>query len=143
MKVTVKTLARGMLTLALGAVVACAPDKPAMPTYTKDVGPISRRTATGATARKVRVARFKGSRTPPRGTRCLSLAIWTFMRATLRFAVRMVEALLPPAWARTAAGGSSAYIQVDDQNRMPPAPASKLDDWEIDVVVRWAMNPSP
>ncbi len=40
MKVTVKTLARGLLTLALGAVVACAPDKPAMPTYTKDVGPI-------------------------------------------------------------------------------------------------------
>ena len=50
MTLTVKTLSLGLLALALGGAVACSPEKPAVPTYAKDVGPSSMHTATVATA---------------------------------------------------------------------------------------------
>ena len=56
MTLTVKTLALGVLTLALGAVAACAPEKPAAPTYAKDVGPISAAHCSRCHSAKGRVA---------------------------------------------------------------------------------------
>ena len=35
------------------------------------------------------------------------------------------------------------YINHANTQPMPPPPATKLNDWEIDVLESWANNPMP
>ena len=44
--------------------------------------------------------------------------------------------------AKTCAGMFHTYITADvDTVRMPKPPSDKLNDWEIDVLEKWAANP--
>jgi len=123
MTLTVKTLALGMLALALGGVAACAPEKPATPTYAKDVGPIL----------------------DAHCNRCHGGPDGGFLgepNPTTQHPTPQLCHLDSVDSAKTC-----APLIVLDINQgkgslpMPPAPATKLNDWEIDVIESWAKNP--
>jgi len=126
MTLTVKTLARGLLTLALGAAVACSPEKPAAPTYAKDVGPIF----------DAHCNRCHGSNGPDGG----------FLGDP---GANPPKPVLCHFDSYDGAKGACAMLMVPYINQgpnsepMPPPPATKLNDWEIDVLESWAKAPMP
>ncbi len=48
-----------------------------------------------------------------------------------------------PATCRRGANYCAALLGSYIRSTMPPAPAPKLNDWELDVVDRWIKNPIP
>ena len=128
MTLTVKTLALGILALALGGVAACAPEKPAAPTYEKDVGPIL----------DAHCARCHNSRGPDGGF--LGEADASTKSPTPQVCRFDSYAGAKPPCAQLM----QPYInQGPGSDPMPPPPATKLNDWEIDVLVRWGNNGAP
>lgn len=123
------------LPFALALVVsalACAPQAPASPTYTKDVQPILAAhcvrchnetffidPAVGKMPAKCHLNRFEttGNCDPDAGAITCSYG----------------------AGDRQCAGTLPLYLTIDDENtRMPKPPSDRLNDWEIDVLTRWS-----
>ena len=147
MTLTVKTLALGMLALALGASVACAPEKPAAPTYAKDVARSSRPTAAVATVRRGPVAACKAThRTGKKPAACK----FDFYDSSDTATCTVAAGAVPPisCWGAHYCVTGSPYAMVISQyirGEMDacPTPASLMNDWEIDVVTAWLKNPLP
>ena len=120
-----KATLASLFALALsGATMGCSPEVPAMPTYTRDVQPIL-----AAHCARCHSADFTPVFDPISGTEKVPTLCHfdTFANAT----------------ANACAALSVTYITAPDDAplRMPKKPSEPLNDWEIDVLTRWAKAP--
>jgi hypothetical protein len=124
---TQATLA-SLLALAVSVLVlACSPEVPANPTYDKDVGPIL-----NAHCVRCHSADFAPVFDPTTGTTDAPLLCHFNSRDG---ALANGCNIMIPAYVGNS--GVGAY----DNTRMPKPPSDRLNDWEIDVLKRWAANP--
>jgi hypothetical protein len=145
MTLTVKTLALGMLALALGGVAACAPEKPAAPTYTKDVGPILDAHCSRCHSAHGPGGAFQGD---PGANPPLPLACHLdFYEGDPAKCTADPDGGAPPASCNGArfcamTFGTVMKLYIRGQSMpMPPPPATLMNDWEADVVEAWLKNP--
>ena len=132
-----KTTLASLFALALVvSALGCSPEVPAMPTYTRDVQPILAAHCVRCHDETLRSEPTLGIRRPllchlnrygnmPAG--CTDAATCSFGAADPLCAPRI-----------------PLLIADDDAlNRMPPAPSDPLNDWEKDVLKRWASATPP
>ena len=140
MKLAVRTLGIATLAAALTAASACSPPTPAKPTYAKDVAPIFE-----AHCNRCHGAVLQGE---PRPTTTNPTPL------TCHFSFLGTD----PANCASVGGAAPASCMGADQpsclllavmyinghgKPMPPAPATKLSDWEIDVITAWSKEGPP
>jgi hypothetical protein len=143
---TMKRLVFGILALAVSGAVACAPEKPAAPTFAKDVRPIFEAHCNRCHSARGPGGAFLGDPVPmgtvhPVPQSC-HLDFYEGDPATCAPA----DGGAPPpscTGAKACAGLLKPYIEHTGGYPMPPPPASKLTDWEIEVIDTWAKNPMP
>ena len=142
MKLTVKTLAIATLAAALTAASACSPPTPARPTYAKDVAPIFE-----AHCNRCHGAVLQGDPHPTTVSPVPQLCHFSFL-GTDPANCASDGGAPPPSCvgADQAACLALAVTYINGQGKpMPPAPSTKLSDWEIDVITAWSkeMPPAP
>ena len=126
--------------LALALVVSaagCSPEVPAAPTYTKDVQPILAAHCVRChdeTFRSDPVARVA----LPMPQICHlnrfeSTGDCTSGTGACSYGAQICAPMIGPLVTASA----------DAVRRMPPAPSDPLNDWEKEVITRWAANPLP
>jgi hypothetical protein len=129
---TKATLA-SLFALALSvSVMACSPEVPANPTYTKDVQPIL----------AAHCVRCHGETLVPDPNLPTEMPLLCHLN-------RFGDDCSNPAACSFGAGSptctalSGSYIIAADSTgkRMPPPPSDPLNDWEIDVLTRWYKAP--
>ena len=118
------------------AALGCSPEVPAVPTYTKDVGPIL-----AAHCARCHNADFTPVLDPIAGMNKVPLLchLHSFEDTgdcstagpACRSGAKTCAALIPTLITEA----------VPDLRRMPKPPSDRLNDWEIDVLLRWAANP--
>jgi hypothetical protein len=121
---TKATLA-SLFALALSAsVMACSPEVPANPTYDKDVAAIL-----NAHCARCHSADFTPVLDPISGTTKVPRLCHfnSLTDATANGCNLMIPLYIGP--------------DLPDTSRMPKPPSDRLNDWEIDVLTRWAANP--
>jgi len=123
----------------VGVVVGCSPDVPANPTYTKDVQPIFDAHCVrchGANDSLVAMP-VAGTTQPPK--------FCYLQRYEDEGACTGVPDCMFGAGSSVCSGMVVLYITmpVDAALRMPPPPSEPLNDWEKDVITRWAHNGAP
>jgi hypothetical protein len=153
MTLTVKTLSLGMLALALGAVVACVPDKPATPTYAKDVGPIFAAHCNRCHSAKGPGGSLQGdpmtATTPAKMPAACKFDFYDSSDTATCTAAAGGAAPPISCWGAHYCVTGSPYAAVvshyirGDVDPMPPPPASLMNDWEVDVMTAWLKNPLP
>ena len=130
------------LPFALALVVAalgCSPEVPAVPTYTKDVQPIL-----AAHCARCHSADFTPVRDPISGTdKVPRLCHLHSFEDTGDCSAAGMASGACRFGAKTCAAMFQSYITeaTPDIMRMPKPPSDRLNDWEIDVLKRWAANP--
>jgi hypothetical protein len=127
--------------LALLALSACTPDVPASPTYTKDVQPI-------LAAHCVRCHGANGTLNgDPKIHTPLAVPMICYLQSYDNNPVGCTtETTCQHGAAYCASGGLiTQYINfpVDSSTRMPPSPSDPLNDWEKEVLTRWANEKPP
>ena len=140
---TLKLAALAPQFAALLALAACAPEVPAAPTYSKDVQPI-------LAAHCVRCHGANDTlNADPTGRFQLKAPLFCYLQ---RYEDEGCETA---STCKRGAGycGSTASTNLivteinmpdGEQLRMPPLPADRLNDWEIEVLTRWSGdNPAP
>jgi len=129
------------LQLALLALAACEPDVPAAPTYSKDVQPIL----------AAHCVRCHGANDTLNGDPTVR---FTLKAPLVCYLQRYADENCPgsdckhgAAWCGGAASGKLIVHEINDtddsQLRMPPLPADRLNDWEIEVLTRWSDSTAP
>jgi hypothetical protein len=148
MTLTVKTLALGMLALALGAVAACAPEKPAAPTYAKDVGPILDAHCSRCHSASGPDGGLQGDPGKAHPASCK----FDFYDSNDTSTCSVADGGgAPPmsCWGAHYCATKPPFSVVlpgyirGEIDPMPPPPASLLNDWELDVVLRWIDSGAP
>lgn len=143
MRLTEKTLALAALALAALATVACAPEKPATPSYARDVAPIFEAHCT-----RCHTSKNGGPLANPATGKTPLVCRLDFYDGDPATCAPADGGAPPPAcwgahFCATSFGGPlKSYINgVTDP--MPPPPSTLLNDWERDIVERWvaACNP--
>ena len=125
--------------LAFVALPACVPSAPDAPTYKTDVQPIF----------MARCVRCHGAGDMLQGDPVATNT--TTPTPTICYLQRFDDggdcsvASTCKHGAHYCATLYGTYISADDSSkqRMPPLPADRLNDWEMDVLNRWAKNPLP
>jgi hypothetical protein len=128
-----KTTLASLFALALGvSVMACSPEVPANPTYTKDVKPIL----------DAHCVRCHGETLTPDPNLPTEMPVICHLN---RFGDDCTNpaACTSGAASPTCTGLSTLYIVAADSTgkRMPPPPSDPLNDWEVDVLTRWFKAP--
>jgi hypothetical protein len=118
-----------ILVLALAA-GACEPEKPAMPSFAVDVGPIL----------ASHCVRCHGAGGTLQGEPGDPLGAPTVCHFNIYDDVGDCNA--DPTTCQTGAKTCSAIFEAYLPS-MPPPPAAKLNAWELDVLRTWAKNPTP
>jgi hypothetical protein len=120
--------ALALVVVALG----CSPEVPARPTYTRDVQPIL-----AAHCVRCHDENLSGALDPLTGV----------VDKPLVCHLNRYEdnGASSGAGSVICAGMSVSYIALPDDaaKRMPPAPSDPLNDWEKDVLTRWATTTPP
>jgi hypothetical protein len=128
-----KATLTSLFALALSvSVMACSPEVPANPTYTKDVQPIL----------AAHCVRCHGETLVPDPNNTAEVPRICHLN-------RFGDDCSNPAACSYGAGSASctaltaSYIIAADSTgkRMPPPPSDPLNDWEIDVLTRWTKAP--
>jgi hypothetical protein len=130
------------LQFALLALAACEPEVPAAPTYSKDVKPI-------LDAHCVRCHGANDTLNPdPTGRFPLKAPLFCYLQ-------RYEDENCPGSDCKRGAGYCASTASTNlivteintpdgEQLRMPPLPADRLNDWEMEVLTRWSGdNPAP
>jgi hypothetical protein len=132
------TLALPFALAMVVAVLGCSPPVPSAPTYTKDVGPLL-----AAHCARCHSADFTPVLDPIAGmTKTPRLCHLDSFDDTGDCSATGMAAGMCRFGAKTCAGMFHTYITADvDTIRMPKPPSDKLNDWEIDVLDKWAANP--
>jgi hypothetical protein len=144
MTLTEKTLALGSLVLAL-AVSACGPEKPAMPSFAKDVAPIFNAHCTRCHSANGPDGGFSANPVTGLTPNVCNLDFYEGDPATCG----SVDGGAPPRGCAGAHYCATTYRQFMTEyinwkvDPMPPPPSSMMNDWERDVVERWVANPIP
>jgi len=123
-----KATLTSLFALALSvSVMACSPEVPANPTYAKEVGAIL-----NAHCARCHSADLAPVLDPTTGT---TKAPRLCHFNSLENATAGGCNLMIPSYVGDIGPGSS------DLTRMPKPPSDRLNDWEVDVLTRWAANP--
>src|SRR4051812_49426816 len=132
-----------LIVAALLLLPACSPEVPATPTYAKDVQPILMAHCVRCHGANDMLNALPEAPNPniPQPQLCY----------LQRFADEGDCATAGSTTCKRGAGNPQCYGMIttritapaDNVIRMPPAPSDPLNDWENDVLNRWAANPAP
>jgi hypothetical protein len=129
-----------MVAAVLG-LAACAPEVPAAPTYTKDVQPIL-----AAHCVRCHGANDMLNANPDAKNPLKTMPLLCYFQ---RFEEEGDCATAASTTCKHGAGYCASMIPTrillpeGNASFMPPAPSAPLNDWEQDVLTRWAANPAP
>ena len=151
MTLTAKSLSLGVVALALGGVVACSPEKPAAPTYAKDVGPIFAAHCNRCHSANGPGGAFQGDPDASSPVPLPLVCHLDFYEGNPAMCTADPDGGTPPPscngahyCAKMLAPLMHSYIRGQvPKLSMPPPPASLMNDWELDVVDAWIKNPLP
>jgi len=137
-----------VLALAIGGAAltsslsGCTPEVPAHPTWEADVHPILQARCERCHSTQVITAQGSAQRSDLIASKEIGAPTTSFDYATtadLPTNVMVGITTITQFW-KGALTGKDNFLRLPDENsnRMPPIPATRLEDWQIDTIERWA-----